>query len=190
MIENAVTFFNSMTGKLSGVDTSCSTKTLAQLQQVFTDETARRQMPQDTLVYRVEAHLPVAEGKAGGLFFGTSYLSPGVVGNEYFMTRGHYHASRDTAEYYWCISGKGVLILMDEAGNCTAQQMEAGTLHYIPGRVAHRIANVGDTVLAVGACWPSDAGHDYESINRSGFTARLLCVEGEPRLVPEGGLKE
>ena len=97
------------------------------------------------------------------------------------MTKGHFHAKRDTAEYYFCISGRGALILMDEEGNCWAEKMERGTLHYIPRSVAHRLANTGEEVLAVGCCG-ADCGHDYASIARTGFAKRLREVDGEPKL--------
>ena len=89
-------------------------------------------------------------------------------------------------EYYWCIQGTGALILMDESGKCWFEPMQPGSLHYIPGYIAHRLANTGDTPLRVGACWPSDAGHDYASIAEHGFTARLMNVGGVPTLVQEG----
>ena len=80
----------------------------------------------------------------------------------------------------------GALILMDESGKCWFEPMQPGSLHYIPGYIAHRLANTGDTPLRVGACWPSDAGHDYASIAEHGFTARLMNVGGVPTLVQEG----
>ena len=37
------------------------------------------------------------------------------------------------------------------------------------GGVAHRVANTGNSVLSFAACWPSDAGHNYEEIaNKAG----------------------
>ena len=71
---------------------------------------------------------------------------------------------------------------MDEAGNSWAEKMERGTLHYIPRSVAHRLANTGEEVLAVGCCWGADCGHDYASIARTGFAKRLREVDGEPKL--------
>ena len=95
------------------------------------------------------------------------------------MTKGHFHARRETAEYYWGIAGKGVLLLMDESGNCTVQAVEKGSLHYIGGHIAHRLINIGDEDLLVGACWPSDAGHDYGSIAGSGFPVRVVCKDNQ-----------
>lgn len=172
------------TGKLWGDGVTDSCRTLSDLKNVFANEAARAAMDQSAVVYEVQSHMVVPEGTPGGLFFGTSNVMPGEVDGEYFMTKGHYHARRECAEYYWCIEGTGALILMDEQGKCWFEPMKAGTLHYIPGFVAHRLANTGDVPLRVGACWPADAGHDYASIAESGFTARLINVNGQPTLLP------
>ncbi len=165
-------------------EAALSRRTLADLKGAFADEAARAALPQETEVYRVLTHENgEREGQEGGLFFGTSFVNPGKVGGEYFMTKGHYHAKRNTAEYYFCISGRGALILMDEAGHTWMEEMERGTLHYIPRNVAHRLANTGDEVLAVGCCWSTECGHDYASIAEKGFTRRLMEVEGKPRLI-------
>ncbi|MGI5883959.1 MAG: glucose-6-phosphate isomerase family protein [Candidatus Spyradocola sp.] len=176
------TILDLKTGKISG-EVTASERHIADLAGLFADEAARAALPQDTVVYRVEMHDKEKEGTPGGLLFGTSFVYPGKVGSEYFMTKGHFHAKRDTAEYYFCIAGKGALILMDEAGKCWAEPMHPGTLHYIPRSVAHRLANTGDEVLAVGCCWGADCGHDYASIAQTGFSKRLLDVNGEPQLV-------
>lgn len=178
------TWIDFQTGALSGDGIAASRRTLGDLVAVFENEAVRLAMPQDQIVYWVQSHTPVPEGTPGGLFFGVSNIMPGDVDGEYFMTKGHFHAKRETAEYYWCIEGKGALLLMDEAGKCWVEGLAPGSLHYIPGGVAHRLANTGDAVLRVGACWPSDAGHDYETITRTGFPARLKKVDGQPRLVP------
>jgi glucose-6-phosphate isomerase len=176
--------FNLMTGELKGDSVLETKRVLGDLHGIFEDNHAFDNMNKDTVVYKVQCHMREQEGKKGGLFFGTSYLYPGSVGNEYFMTKGHFHSTVDTTEYYWCIGGEGTLILMDEMRNCWAEKMVQGSLHYIPGKVAHRIANTGNDVLVVGACWPSDAGHDYDTIKKSGFSARLKNVNGVPRLIP------
>jgi glucose-6-phosphate isomerase len=175
---------NYLTGELRGDGLQSSIKLLSQLEGVFEDTGAFARINPETVVYKVQCQLKEKEGTEGGLFFGTSFVSPGCVGEEYFMTKGHFHLKKDRAEYYWCIEGEGMLILMDEERNCWAEKMYAGSLHYIPGNIAHRIANTGETILAVGACWPSDAGHDYDSITKNGFSARLKKIGGRPVLVP------
>ena len=44
---------------------------------------------------------------AGDLKFGTSIVYSGKVGDEYFMTKGHFHTLLDTGEVYYCLSGEG-----------------------------------------------------------------------------------
>ena len=171
--------------KITGEGVLTSVKFMKQLNGVFLDKIAFENIDPEQRVYEVQAYMPVDEGKIGGWFFGNSMVYPGKVGKEYFMTRGHFHANKDTAEYYWCLKGEGALILMDTNRNCWYEKMVPGSLHYIPGNVAHRVANTGDDVLFFNACWPSNAGHDYDSINKDGFSARLFEIDNEPKLVKQ-----
>jgi len=170
--------------QLGGFGTQQSTTRLRDLQDVFMNEGQRASMAQDTLVYEVEAHLPVAAGTEGGLFFGLTKIHPGKVGQEYFMTRGHFHALANRTEYYWCLNGKGILLLMDTNRNTRMELMEPGILNYIPPYTAHRVANIGNELLTFAACWPADAGHNYEEIRKNGFSARLIELNGQPKLTP------
>jgi glucose-6-phosphate isomerase, archaeal len=172
-------------GALSGEGVHRLSRCIEDLKGLFADEQARQSLDPEKVMYRVETFSPVGDGEEGGLFWGTTYLEPGMVGNEYFMTKGHFHGKRSRAEYYMGVAGNGALILMDENRRTTFEPMHPGTLHYIPAHTAHRVANTGSTVLSFLACWPSDAGHDYESIATQGFSARLLKVGGEPTLVAE-----
>jgi glucose-6-phosphate isomerase len=43
---------------------------------------------------------------------------------------------------------------------------------------AHRTVNVGDEPFCFLALWPADAGHDYGSIEKSGFAQRLIDRNG------------
>jgi len=167
-------------GFLEGAYVKEGIKTLSDLTRVFANESSRAAMDQSTVVYRVQSHTPVAEGSEGGLFFGTSFVSPGDVDGEFFMTRGHYHARRDRAEYYWCYTGTGLLLLMDENRQWRVEEMKPGSVHHIPGRVAHRLINTGPQILSVGACWPADAGHDYDTIATQGFSVRIFRGAARP----------
>ena len=159
------------------------TRKLNDLRGIFQDQEAFDQMNAEQMAYTVQSWLPVAEGTPGGLFFGVSTILPGKVGNEYFMTKGHFHAQSDRAEFYWGVQGKGMLILMDRDRNTWAEDVFPGSLHYIGGETAHRLVNTGIENLIAGACWPSDAGHDYDEIAVNGFSARVLEVDGIPQLV-------
>ena len=172
-------------GKLTGRKVITISKKLSDLADIFRNEDARREMDQDQVLYKVQAYLPVDEETEAGLFFGTTIIYPGKVGDEYFMTKGHFHAQSDKAEYYWGIEGEGMLVLMDRKRKTWAEKMYKGSLHYIPADVAHRTVNIGEEKLIFGACWPSDAGHNYDEIIKYGFSARLVELNDEPTLVSE-----
>ncbi|MFP5226734.1 MAG: glucose-6-phosphate isomerase family protein [Acidobacteriota bacterium] len=170
-------------GEISGPGVEEAVKTLGQLQGIFLDTEAWRSIDPATEVYRVRFWKPVPDGTEGGLFWGCTVLQPGRVGDEYFMTFGHFHAIRNRAEFYATVKGSGAMVFMDEARNTWSQPMSPGSVHYIPGNVAHRVANTGSEPLVFLASWPSDAGHDYEQIRSAGFSKRLLMRDGKPCLV-------
>jgi glucose-6-phosphate isomerase len=177
------TFVDWISGTISGEGIEESIKTLAQLQGLFHDEAAWRSLDPGTEVYRVRFWKPVPEGTNGGLFWGATTIQPGRVGDEYFMTHGHFHTIRDRAEFYATVRGCGELLLMQENRETWSQAMTPGTVHYIPGYVAHRIVNTGTEPLITLASWPSDAGHDYGRIRTAGFGKRVVMRDGVPQLV-------
>lgn len=168
---------------LIGECVSSSSRSLLELQDIFEDKAALQSMDLRQEIYRVSSVFPVKEGVEGGLFMGITYLMPGKVGDEYFMTKGHFHSNINRAEFYWGIEGEGMLILMNKNREVWAERMFPGSLHYIPGGVAHRVANIGRKTLVFAACWPSDAGHNYEIIAQCGFSCRLKEINGKPQLV-------
>ena len=170
---------------LQGTPVINQERKLKDIAPIFKDQEAIKSMSSDMLCYTVQLYFPVAEGTAGALGFGNTSIFPGKVGNEYIMTKGHFHGQADRAEFYWGVQGKGMLIMMDRDRNTWAEEIFPGSLHYIGSNIAHRVANTGDKTLIFGACWPSDAGHNYEEIARNGFSARLVDIEGEPTLVTE-----
>jgi glucose-6-phosphate isomerase len=172
------------TGKMTGAAIKQSRKQLKDLSGIFRDEARRKEADQDTTVYLVQWWEPAATGSEGGLFWGVTTIFPGRVGDEYFMTHGHFHANRTRAEYYGTVQGEGMLVLMDEKRHTWSEPMVPGSLHYIDGRSAHRAVNTGDTPLIFWACWPTDAGYDYAAIREKGFGARVLSVNGKPALAP------
>ena len=162
-----------------------SRRSLGELASIYADQAALAAMDLDQTAYRVDVWQSAPEGTPDALQFGTSFLSPGLVGDEYFMTKGHYHARRERPEVYWGLAGTGLLLLQDDGGQCRAETVFPGSLHHIFGQVAHRLINTGAQVLTVGACWPLDAGHDYGALADTGFSCRVLRRGGEPRLIPQ-----
>jgi len=174
------TFINA---HLAGPAVIYNTKCLADLKGIFEDIHAFEKMSHNQTAYEVDVFFPVKEGTEGGLFFGLTHLYPGVVGEEYFMTKGHFHAVENRAEYYWGIEGEGILLLMDKKRDTKAEYMFPGSLHYIPGFTAHRVVNTSSSILSFGACWPADAGYNYETIATEGFSKRVKKIGNKPVLV-------
>lgn len=171
-------------GNISGKNVINPIRRIKDLPNIFEDEDAFSKIDGEKIIYEVQAILPVKEGLEGGLFYGKTMINPGKVGDEYYMTKGHFHQKPDRAEFYWGIEGEGMLLLMDEKRNCWAEKMYPGSLHYIDGYIAHRTVNMGKSLLSFGACWPSDAGHNYQEIMDNGFSVRLKEVNGKPQLIP------
>ena len=133
----------------------------------------------DPVVYVVYTH---DEGPAvqGNLLWGITVLKPVDSHGECNMTRGHFHEDRNCAEYYFCLHGEGLLLLMDESGTTWAERMCEGSLHHIDGHLAHRCVNISETdELRFGACWPSVSGHEYAAIERREFGYRIKHMGGE-----------
>ena len=126
------------------------------------------------LLYVTQTWLPVEDGTEGAILWGNTTLFPGVVGGEFFMTRGHWHVKRDRCEICITVSGQGQLVLMDDARNSYVEEMRPGSTHYVDGSLAHRTVNTGGEPLVFLCAWPADCGHEYEAILRQGFSHRVL----------------
>lgn len=133
-------------------------------------------LPDDTVLYEVTSFLD-PDGEAGHLNWGVSLLHPVRIHGECNMTRGHFHKNLNCEEYYWTSKGEGLLMLMDEEGNCWCEAMAKGSLHHINGHHAHRLINTGDEDLEVICVWPGDAGHDYARIEKNPFPYRVFKAD-------------
>lgn len=135
----------------------------------------------DPLIYEVYDN-PRPE-VAGELASGLSIVHPGRVGQEYYMTKGHYHTIRGTAEVYYCLQGKGALLMENEAGDVSVEEFFPGRVVYVTPAWAHRSINTGDEDLVTFFVYPANAGHDYATIDAVGFRKRLVEQNGEPTIV-------
>ena len=135
----------------------------------------------EKIAYRVVSIPAPTPAYGGTLNFGVTYLYPYTVEGEYSMTRGHFHQDRSFDEYYFGISGSGYLLLWDGRDEVFAEKVFPGSVHYINGKYAHRLINIDSKeTLAVGACWNTLSGHDYETIDRLGFPMRCVEVNHKP----------
>ncbi len=128
----------------------------------------------------------VSEYKEPGadLFFGTTTMEPGIVGQEYFMTRGHFHERRDMGEIYYTQSGEGVLLLQSRQGEIRRVDMKPGVCAFIPPDWAHRSINTGTVPLVFVWCCNQQAGHDYAEITTKGMRQLVIEQNGAVALVP------
>ena len=157
---------------------------LSDTSQMYYDTAAANQIlteEEDRLIYEVYAtDLPEEEGQ---VLYSTTIIYPGCVGDEFHMTRGHFHEKRDRAEVYVGLSGAGYLILQNDRDEIRTISMKRGTVAYVPSMWAHRTANTGDEHFVFFAAWPGDAGHDYGTIEQSGFAKLLVSRDGQPTLI-------
>jgi glucose-6-phosphate isomerase len=174
---------DSATGVLSGEGVVETVRTIGDLKGVFADEAAREAMEQAQVAYRVQAYEPCPEGTPGAVCAATTFLEPGLVGDEYLMTRGHFHINEDRPELEVTIAGEGMLVLMSEDRATRVEPMRPGSVHHVPPRTAHRVANTGSEPLVFVSYWASETGHDYAAIRAHGFSARVRQVDGRPALI-------
>lgn len=136
---------------------------------------------EDPVVYEVFEH-PQPEVN-GQMNFGVTIIYPGKVGNEYYLTRGHYHTKETAAELYIGLSGEGMMIMQTKDGRVSNLPIRPGAIVYVPPFWAHRTVNVGKEKLTFFFAYPSDGGHDYEIIRRKGFAKIVIEEKGRPKVV-------
>ena len=136
----------------------------------------------DIGLYEVyEVHRPADPGE---LLHGTSILHAGKVGDEYFMTKGHFHAVRDTAEVYYLLQGQGMMVMETPEGDWAVEELQPGRVLYVPPGWAHRSVNTGgEEDLITFFVYPGHAGHDYGAIESQGFRKLVIERDGEPCIV-------
>ncbi len=158
-------------------------RSLSDLEGYFVDAAAFRRLRESTnpVVYEVyEVQRPEV---AGELLHGMSVVHAGLVGDEYFMTKGHYHLVRDAAELYYCLAGHGMLLMEDEKGEWAAEELSPGRVVYVTPHWAHRSINVSDQEdLVTLFVYPGSAGHDYGAIAQKGFRKRVFRRDHGPEI--------
>lgn len=136
----------------------------------------------DRLLY--EFHDMGVPETSGDVAYGTSITYPGKIGDEYNMTKGHFHTVLDTAEVYFCLRGHGAMVMESPEGLVEVREMHAGEAVYVPGRYAHRSVNLSAIEpLITFFAFPGHAGHDYGTIESKGFRKLLVERDGKPALI-------
>ncbi len=146
----------------------------------YEDEGALRKLideHNDPLHYEV-FEKPVPD-EAGHIMYCISKLQPGFIGNEFFMTKGHYHTVLDTAELYLSLAGEGYMLMKTREGEFRAEKMVRGRMVYVPPYWAHRSVNTGKDPLISFCAYRGDAGHNYGDILDEGFVKRVKQIAGK-----------
>ena len=170
---------------------------LSSMKGQFADQSAfEAQLDREDLVLYEVYELQRPE-KAGELLQGISIVHPGKVGDEYYMTKGHFHTVLETAEIYHCLKGEGVMVMETPEGDWAVEKLRPGKILYVPPRWAHRSVNTGSQVdMVTFFVYPGNAGHDYGTIETQGFRKLVLEVDGKlqitdnPRWLAPGARKD
>ena len=160
-----------------------SKRRVSNMRGVYADEAATETLIQsgDPLVY--EFYEMGAPEEDSDQAFGTSITYPGKVGDEYFMTKGHFHTILETAEVYYCLSGEGFMLMENPEGDWSAQPLSPGVMVYVPPRYAHRSINTGSVPMVTFFCFRADAGHDYGTIETKGYRKLIVERDGKPAII-------
>ncbi len=176
--------FEAQSGVITGAPTPTVARHLSDLQGVFADEAAyTAALAQgNPLIYTV-TNIEPAQGE-GALHYALGMLRPGRVGQEYYLTKGHFHAWRPAAEVYLGLQGEGVLLLEDETGReSKLLPLLPNSIVYVPGFTAHRTINTGEIPLTYLGIYPANAGHDYQAIAQRNFQKVVVALTDKPTLL-------
>jgi glucose-6-phosphate isomerase len=157
---------------------------LSAMKGQFSDQAAYDAMlaKEDTLLYEVyEIKRPEIEGE---LLHGLSIVHPGKVGDEYNMTKGHFHTVLETAEVYYCLKGEGFMVMETPEGEWAVESLRPNSVLYVPPRWAHRSVNTSATEdLVTFFVYPGNAGHDYGTIETQGFRKLVVARDNQPAII-------
>lgn len=177
-LPDILTRFDPVAGTIEGA--ARTVRHLSDLRGIFADTDAYSRMlaAGDPIVYTVDSIEP-APGE-GDLFYGIGTIMPGRVGEEFFMTKGHFHSWRPAAEVYIGLSGEGMMLLQHEVSRQSRLlRLEANSIVYVPGYTAHRTINTGTTPMTYIGIYPARAGHDYGAIAQRNFDQLVVERGGE-----------
>jgi glucose-6-phosphate isomerase len=157
---------------------------LSSMKSQFADQQAYAHLldKEDVILYEVyELKRPE---EAGELLHGISVVHPGKVGDEYYMTKGHFHTVLKTAEIYYCLKGQGAMVMETPEGDWAVEELCSGKVLYVPPCWAHRSVNTDSQEdLVTFFVYPGNAGHDYGTIEKQGFRKLVIEANGRPQVV-------
>ncbi|HDK26910.1 MAG TPA: glucose-6-phosphate isomerase [Candidatus Atribacteria bacterium] len=141
---------------------------------------AEEALKENPIIYKVY-NVQIPE-ESGHLQHCISIVYPGKIGNEYYMTKGHFHKIKETSEIYLTLKGRGKLIMQMPDQKLRVLDMEEGNISYIPPYWAHRTVNIGDEPLIFFGVYRGDAGHNYGIIEEKGMSV-IIVEEGDKAVI-------
>jgi glucose-6-phosphate isomerase len=167
------------TGSLDGA-TGRYEKRLSELAGLYADAAAFDAVlaqDGDRVVYDVEDFRPSAD--AGDMIFGVTRMAPGRIGGEYYLTRGHIHATADRPEIYYGQAGRGLMLMESPESETRVIEIAPNTACYVPPYWIHRSINIGAENLVMAFAYPADSGQDYGIIARSKGMRKRVFDDGK-----------
>lgn len=176
--------FDVITGLCKNADVKPIKRRVSDMADQFADKNAAIELIKDgdPLLYEFYG-LDLPDDDPGILQFGTTIIYPGKVGNEYFMTKGHFHSILDTSEIYYCLGGHGMMLMETMDGQVEYKYLSQGDAIYVPGGWAHRSINTSDEPFVMFFVYRADAGHDYGTIEEKGYRKLVIEENGKPTIV-------
>lgn len=173
--------FDLNTGRSKGAETT--KRYLSQMQEMFFDAEAVKEIlkKEDPLIY--EFYELGCPERPGDLAFGTTILYPGMVGDEFYMTKGHFHTRLETSEVYYTLNGEGYMVMENPEGSTVEIPLKKNESVYVPRRYAHRTVNTGSVPLILFFVFDADAGHNYGTIETKGYHKRVVDRDGKPAVI-------
>ena len=148
----------------------------------YDQETVRALAEEDPLIYEIFYYsFPASESDWG---VGVSRIKPGTIGDEYYMTKGHFHERNDQPEVFICTLGTGYLLMETAEGEFQAHEFTPGIVTHIPGHWSHRVVNTGTEDLSYIGVYSLSAGHVYEQVLERGYEQIVVKRNGKPVFLP------
>ena len=174
LINPYVIQYNEKTKELSSYSVK-NDKYLKDISEFFNDQQAVKKIldgGKNPMIYTY--HDKVQPEAQGEFNFGITIIFPGTIGDEFYMTRGHFHGS-DEGEFYMGLEGEGILILENQrTREVTSQFFTKNSLPYIPAGFGHRVVNVGNDPLVFLTVESAIGSHNYDIIREEGFGVLVL----------------
>jgi glucose-6-phosphate isomerase, archaeal len=159
-------------------------RTLRDLASIFQDQHAvsDRLSLENPMIYEFDEY--VTGRNIRDLVVSSCTLFPGKIGNEFHMTRGHFHDPANFAEVYYVHQGEGILLMQSLSGDFITAEMSPGNILYVPPDYFHRSVNIGDEPLTFFGVYSGGTDHNYGMCSLETWIAKMVIqIDGEIKIL-------